>query len=303
MLQVNDLHKKYGNEVALAGVTLSVARGEVVVLMGPSGCGKSTLLRSINRLVEPDEGEIVFDGQSVRDMDDDMLRSYRRRVGFVFQHFNLIARLSVLENVSLGLMMAGNDREEALQAAREALKKVDIAPALHHRLPAALSGGQRQRVGIARAIVAQPDLMLWDEPTASLDPILVQEVLTVMEELVVTTRAGMLIVTHELPFALRLADRLVIMEKGRIAEEGAPETILTKPNSEVGAGYRRLWQARFIDRDRIRTPRSRTAARGMPIRAAGSSLKVQKKWMGETEGGQGAWAGNGRSGTPSILRA
>jgi polar amino acid transport system ATP-binding protein len=303
VLQVNDLHKKYGNEVALAGVTLSVARGEVVVLMGPSGCGKSTLLRCINRLVEPDQGEIWFNGQSVRDMDDDLLRSYRRRLGFVFQHFNLIARLSVLENVSLGLIMAGAHREKALQAAREALRKVDIAPSLHHRLPAALSGGQRQRVGIARAIVSQPDLMLWDEPTASLDPILVQEVLAVMEELVVTTKAGMLIVTHELPFALRLADRLVIMDKGRIAEAGAPEAILTAPTSEVGAGYRRLWQARFMDGDHPRAHRSRAATQGMPPAAAGSSLRVQKKWAGDMEGGRGAWAGNRRSSTPSTLRA
>lgn len=171
VLQVYDLRKEYGNEAALVGVTLSVARGETVVLMGPSGCGKSTLLRCINRLVEPDAGEIWFEGQSVRDMNDEQLQVYRRRLGFVFQHFNLITRLSVLENVALGLIMAGAQREVALQAAEVALEKVEIGRVLHHRVPSALSGGQRQRVGIARAIVAQPDLMLWDEPTASLDPI------------------------------------------------------------------------------------------------------------------------------------
>lgn len=273
MLQVYDLHKKYGSEEALVGITLSVARGETVVLMGPSGCGKSTLLRCINRLVEPDDGEIWFDGQSVRDMNEGQLQGYRRRLGFVFQHFNLVARLSVLENVALGLIMAGTQREVALQAAQAALATVGIGPALHHRLPSELSGGERQRVGIARAIVTEPDLMLWDEPTASLDPILVQEVLAVMEELVVSTGAGMLIVTHELPFALRLADRLVIMDQGRIVEEGDPRVILSAPVSEVGAGYRRLWQTRYLEGGGSKHRDNRLQV------VAGSPLRVQKKWL------------------------
>jgi polar amino acid transport system ATP-binding protein len=277
VLQVYDLRKEYGNEAALVGVTLSVARGETVVLMGPSGCGKSTLLRCINRLVEPDAGEIWFEGQSVRDMNDEQLQVYRRRLGFVFQHFNLITRLSVLENVALGLIMAGAQREVALQAAEVALEKVEIGRVLHHRVPSALSGGQRQRVGIARAIVAQPDLMLWDEPTASLDPILVQEVLAVMEELVVCTGAGMLIVTHELPFALRLADRLVIMEQGRIVEQGAPQAVLTAPVSEVGAGYHRLWQARYLEGGGHRQVYRHRTGHQLQV-AAGSPLRVQKKW-------------------------
>lgn len=270
MLQVYDLHKSYGREVALGGITISVARGETVVLMGPSGCGKSTLLRCVNRLIEPDDGEIWFKGQPVREMSDRELLAYRRRVGFVFQHFNLIERLSVVENTALGLVMAGTPQEQALQAATRALLRVGIGSGLHRRLPRELSGGQRQRVGIARALVGEPDLMLWDEPTASLDPILVQEVLEVMEELVVSTGAGMLIVTHELPFAMRLADRVVLMDKGRIVEDGPPHDVLEAPSSEIGRCYRRLWEARYLGPNRRRHVGAKRLVR------AGTALRVQK---------------------------
>jgi polar amino acid transport system ATP-binding protein len=198
-------------------------------------------------LIEPDDGEIWYAGKSVRDMTDDELQSYRRQVGFVFQHFNLVARLTALQNTALGLVMAGVDRETALGAAQQALIKVGIGPAMHNRLPDALSGGQRQRVGIARALVGQPKLMLWDEPTASLDPILVQEVLEVMEELAVTTGAGMLVVTHELSFAMRVADRMILMDKGKIVEEGTPGEVFAAPASEIGLRYQKLWQSRYVE--------------------------------------------------------
>jgi polar amino acid transport system ATP-binding protein len=247
MLQVYDLYKQYRGVPALQGATLAVEPGETVVLMGPSGCGKSTLIRCINRLTEPDAGEIWFNGEAVRAMSATRLQEYRRQVGFVFQHFNLIARLTVLQNVMLGLVMAGRDKEAAEKAAYQALKRVGIHPHLHDRLPAALSGGQRQRVGIARALAAKPSLMLWDEPTAALDPILVQEVLDVMEELATSAKAGMLIVTHELAFAMRVADRLLIMDEGRIVEEGAPRQVFTAPSSAVGQRYQRLWESRYLD--------------------------------------------------------
>lgn len=273
MLQVYDLEKRFGQVDALNGVTLAVSRGETVVVMGPSGCGKSTLLRCVNRLVEPDDGEIWFEGAPVRDMDGAGLLAYRRRVGFVFQHFNLVARLSVLDNTALGLVMAGVSKQEARQAAARALSQVGIGKDLHARRPAELSGGQRQRVGIARALAGQPDLMLWDEPTASLDPILVQEVLAVMENVAASTGAGMLIVTHELSFALRLADRLVLMDQGRIVEDGDPRTLISSPVSEVGQRYQQLWQARHLIPG-IETTRR---VRPTPVASAGTFAEAQKR--------------------------
>ncbi len=246
MLRVSELYKSYRNIPALQGVSLSLQRGETVVLMGPSGCGKSTLIRCLNRLAQPDAGEIVFDGRPVQLMHGDELLAYRRRIGFVFQHFNLIERLDVLDNTALGLVTAGVPRRQASQDAAAALQQVGIGRELWHRRPANLSGGQRQRVGIARALAGKPDLMLWDEPTASLDPILVQEVLAVMEGLAASAQAGMLVVTHEISFALRAADRILLMDQGRIVEEGSPSRIFSTPSSTVGVKYLRLWRARYV---------------------------------------------------------
>ncbi|HBN96796.1 MAG TPA: peptide ABC transporter ATP-binding protein, partial [Firmicutes bacterium] len=159
--------------------------GETVVIMGPSGCGKSTLIRCVNRLTEPDEGTILLGGKSVLDLRGSELQDLRRNVGFVFQQFNLIGRLTVLENVMFHLVLGGMDLDEARERGRLVLEKVGLR-STQERRPHELSGGQQQRVGIARALVTHPQIMLWDEPTASLDPILVGEVLEVMEELVKT---------------------------------------------------------------------------------------------------------------------
>lgn len=239
MLYLKDLHKQYGKVVALESISLEVERGETVVIMGPSGCGKSTLIRCINRLTEPDRGEIILNGQSVLALSDSALQNLRRNVGFVFQQFYLIGRLNVLENVMFHLVLGGMERTTAADRALAALKKVGLDNAVS-RYPHELSGGQQQRVGIARALVTNPELMLWDEPTASLDPILVGEVLDVMEELVRTTNTTMLIVTHEVSFALRVADRIVLMDHGRIVEEGAPDVVFADPESEIGRKYKRL---------------------------------------------------------------
>ncbi|NLJ75107.1 MAG: amino acid ABC transporter ATP-binding protein [Firmicutes bacterium] len=239
MLYLKDLHKQYGKVVALESISLEVERGETVVIMGPSGCGKSTLIRCINRLTEPDRGEIILNGQSVLALSDSALQNLRRNVGFVFQQFHLIGRLNVLENVMFHLVLGGMERTTAADRALAALKKVGLDNAVS-RYPHELSGGQQQRVGIARALVTNPELMLWDEPTASLDPILVGEVLDVMEELVRTTNTTMLIVTHEVSFALRVADRIVLMDHGRIVEEGAPDVVFADPESEIGRKYKRL---------------------------------------------------------------
>ncbi|MFY9527242.1 MAG: amino acid ABC transporter ATP-binding protein [Limnochordia bacterium] len=239
MLKITDLRKQYGKVTALDGVDLQVNQGETVVVMGPSGCGKSTLIRCINRLTEPDGGFIQFAGVDVLQLENGELQDLRRSIGFVFQQFNLIDRLTVLENVMFHLVLGGMDREKAAQLAEAALKKVGLSSTLNRR-PSELSGGQQQRVGIARALVGNPKLMLWDEPTASLDPILVGEVLEVMEELVKTTGTTMVIVTHEVSFALRVADRVVFMDRGRIVEEGDPQSILAEPRSEVARLYRKL---------------------------------------------------------------
>ncbi len=239
MLTIKNLQKKFGKVVAVADVSLEVKKGETVVLMGPSGCGKSTTIRTINRLVEPDSGQVIFNGREITTMTAEEIRATRKRIGFVFQQFNLISRLTAEENVMLGLVMSGMPREEAYDKAVAALDKVGLDGCRDHK-PGELSGGQQQRVGIARALAFEPELMLWDEPTASLDPILVREVLVVMEELAKYRASTMVVVTHELPFALHVADRIVLMDKGRIVEEGVPEKVFVTPASQVGQRYKEL---------------------------------------------------------------
>ena len=239
MLKISNLYKEFGKLIAVNNISFSVAKGETVVLMGPSGCGKSTTIRSINRLIEPEQGSVLFDGVDILRLDNAQLRAVRKRIGFVFQHFNLIHRLSVRDNVMLGLVMGGLERDIAEVKAGEALRKVGLESHADYK-PAELSGGQQQRAGIARALAFEPELMLWDEPTASLDPILVREVLIVMEELAKYRASTMIVVTHELPFALHVADRIVLMDKGSIVETGIPSQIFVNPASSIGKQYKEL---------------------------------------------------------------
>ena len=239
MLNIKNLYKQFGSLVAVDNLNLSVAQGETVVIMGPSGCGKSTTIRTINRLIEPDYGSIVIDGTDITRLNEEELRNMRKRIGYVFQHFNLISRLSAIENTMLGLVMDGHSKDEAYDKAMAALSKVGLEHLKDHK-PNQLSGGQQQRVGIARALAFEPELMLWDEPTASLDPMLVREVLVVMEELAKYRAATMLVVTHEIAFALHVADRIVLMEKGTIVEAGVPSQVFVNPASNVGRQYKEL---------------------------------------------------------------
>ncbi|HBE05148.1 MAG TPA: peptide ABC transporter ATP-binding protein [Firmicutes bacterium] len=238
MLTVRNLKKAYGSRVALNGVDLEVHRGETVAIMGPSGCGKSTLVRCLNRLTEPDAGSILFAGREVTTMGANELLETRCRIGFVFQQSNLIKRLSVLDNVAMGQILNGMDRKEAEQLALGELARVGMADRAGD-YPENLSGGQRQRVGIARALALKPEIMLWDEPTASLDPILVGEVIEVLENLA-QIGTTMLVVTHELYFALRAAQRVVLMDHGQVVEQGHPQAVFANPVSEVGRKYRDL---------------------------------------------------------------
>ncbi|ABL88969.1 amino acid ABC transporter ATP-binding protein, PAAT family [Pyrobaculum islandicum DSM 4184] len=227
VVSVRNLHVAYGTLEVVKGVDLDVAQGEKVVIMGPSGSGKSTFLRSLIWLVKPRQGRILIDGVEVR---QETLREVRKRVGFVFQHYNLFPHLKVVDNIVLPLVKVHKlPYKEAVARAREALSLVGLEDKAN-AYPLQLSGGQQQRVAIARALAKNPKVLMLDEPTSALDPELVEEVLQVLEDI---ARRGttMLIVTHEVDFALDVADRVVFFEGGKIVEEG-PVEILYNPRTE-----------------------------------------------------------------------
>ena len=219
--------KRYGAIEALSGIAFKVNRGECVCLIGPSGSGKSTLLRCANALETIDGGRIVFDGVDLQDRRIDA-RKLRRRMGMVFQNFELFPHLTVLRNVAVGPMtVLGLPRDRAEARATDLLRKVGLADkAAQH--PAALSGGQQQRVAIARALAMQPDVMLFDEPTSALDPETIGEVLSVMKRLA-DEGMTMVVVTHEMDFAKRVADWVVVFDRGRVVEQGPPKQIFEQP--------------------------------------------------------------------------
>ena len=224
------VNKSFGAQHVLRDIDLTIGRGEVVVVIGPSGSGKSTLCRTINRLETIDSGRITLDGRPLPNEGRDLAR-LRSEVGMVFQSFNLFAHKSVLENVTLGPVTVRRlPRTEAERRARELLRRVGIE-AHADKLPAQLSGGQQQRVAIARALAMAPKLMLFDEPTSALDPEMINEVLDVMIELA-STGMTMIVVTHEMGFARRAADRVVFMADGQILEDAAPDTFFTAPRSD-----------------------------------------------------------------------
>lgn len=228
IIQVRGIDKRFGDFRALSGVSLEVAAGEKIVICGPSGSGKSTLIRCINRLEAHDAGEISVDGVGLDDRSADKVR---REVGMVFQQFNLFPHLTVLRNLTLGPMRArGLGQAEAEAKAMEYLTRVRI-PEQAGKLPGQLSGGQQQRVAIARALCMEPKIMLFDEPTSALDPEMIAEVLDVMAELA-DSGMTMLVVTHEMGFAKRVADRMVFMDKGEIVETAPPEQFFSAPATE-----------------------------------------------------------------------
>ena len=223
------VNKHFGALHVLKDIDLSVARGEVVVVIGPSGSGKSTLCRTINRLETIDAGTITVDGQPLP-AEGKQLAQLRSRVGMVFQSFNLFAHKTVLENVTLGpVKVKGVKKADADARGRELLERVGIS-AQADKYPAQMSGGQQQRVAIARALAMDPMVMLFDEPTSALDPEMINEVLDVMTTL---ARDGMtmVVVTHEMGFARRAADRVVFMDEGRIVEQATPEAFFTNAQS------------------------------------------------------------------------
>ena len=221
ILEFRGIGKRFGAVQALADVSFAVQKGEVTCLIGPSGSGKSTALRCANALEVPDTGEVLFEGRLVDPRD---ARQVRRRMGMVFQNFELFPHLSVLRNISVGpTTVLGMPRAEADARAASLLGKVGLADKAGAR-PAELSGGQQQRVAIARALAMEPALMLFDEPTSALDPETVGEVLTVMKRLA-DEGMTMLVVTHEMAFARRVADRVIVFDRGRMIEDGPPGQI------------------------------------------------------------------------------
>ncbi|WP_285114524.1 amino acid ABC transporter ATP-binding protein [Leifsonia sp. fls2-241-R2A-40a] len=226
-LHLTDLTMAYGDIEVLRGVTLSVAPGTTTCVIGPSGSGKSTMLRGINRLHEPKSGDVLLDGVSILGAKPDALR---RRIGLVFQHFNLFPDHTALQNVMLALRSVKRmPKAEAQRVAEERLTEVGLGERMDHR-PRDLSGGQQQRVAIARALAMEPEVMLFDEVTSALDPELVKGVLNLMADL---GRRGMtmVVVTHEMNFARKVADQVVFMDEGRVVEAGRPDDLFDRPQS------------------------------------------------------------------------
>jgi glutamate transport system ATP-binding protein len=230
LVRLAGVNKWFGELHVLQDIDLSIDRGEVVVVIGPSGSGKSTLCRTINRLEAIDSGEITIDGQRLPEEGKELAR-LRSDVGMVFQSFNLFAHKTILENVMLGpIKVRKQSKGDAQKRARELLDRVGVGVQAD-KYPAQLSGGQQQRVAIARALAMDPKVMLFDEPTSALDPEMINEVLDVMTSL---ARDGMtmVVVTHEMGFARRAANRVVFMDGGRVLESAEPETFFTRPESD-----------------------------------------------------------------------
>ncbi|MDN5896531.1 MAG: amino acid ABC transporter ATP-binding protein [Nocardioides sp.] len=229
-IDVQQLHKYFGDNQVLKGIDFHVGNGQVVCVIGPSGSGKSTLLRCVNLLEIPTKGKIFVEGEEITDPDADVDK-LRARIGIVFQQFNLFPHMSVLRNLTIAQQkVAGRTKDESVEIARANLEKVGLAEK-ESAFPAHLSGGQMQRAAIARALSMQPDMMLFDEPTSALDPELVGDVLAVMKDLA-HEGMTMMVVTHEMGFAREVGDKLVFMDGGVILEEGDPAEVLASPQHE-----------------------------------------------------------------------
>lgn len=230
LLEIHHLHKDYGNGPILKDVSLDVHKGEVVVLIGPSGCGKSTFLRCMNGLEPIQSGEILLDG-SVISTARTKWSDVRQKIGMVFQSYELFPHMTVMENILLGpTKVQKRNRKEAEEEAKSLLERVGLLDK-ENVYPRQLSGGQKQRAAIVRALIMKPEIMLFDEVTAALDPEMVREVLDVMLELA-KSGSTMVIVTHEMQFARAVADRIVFLDSGEILETGMPDSFFTQPKTE-----------------------------------------------------------------------
>ncbi|WP_066371379.1 amino acid ABC transporter ATP-binding protein [Neobacillus fumarioli] len=233
MLEIKDVHKSFGKNEILKGVSLKIDKGDVVVILGPSGSGKTTLLRIINFLERADKGHAIFDDTDVnlKTASKKQIHRIRQKVAFIFQNYNLFHNKTALENVTEGLIIGRKvPKKEAVEMGKNALDKVGLSEK-YHAYPSELSGGQQQRVGIARAVALNPDIILFDEPTSALDPEWVGEVLNVMKT-IAKEGTTMLVVTHEMSFAKDVANKVIFMDGGVIVEEGTPKGIFTNPKED-----------------------------------------------------------------------
>lgn len=230
MIQVKDLHKSFGKNNVLNGISTDIKKGEVVVVIGPSGSGKSTFLRSLNLLEQPTSGSIIFDGDEITDPKTN-IDLHRQKMGMVFQHFNLFPHKTIRENIMLApVTLKKMTKEEADKKADELLERVGLADKAN-AYPEQLSGGQKQRIAIVRSLAMDPEVMLFDEPTSALDPEMVGEVLDLMKQL---AREGMtmVVVTHEMGFAREVGTRVVFIDEGKIKEQAEPEEFFSNPKDE-----------------------------------------------------------------------
>ena len=243
MISVRNITKDYGDGPILENVSLEVEKGESVVIIGGSGCGKSTLLRCMNRLIRPEQGDILVDGESILDKGTD-INAVRRKMGMVYQSFNLFSHLNVLENIILAPMkVAGVPRENAVADAKVLLERVGMA-GREKAMPEALSGGQKQRVAIARALAMQPEVILFDEPTSALDPTMVDEVESVIHSLV-SEGLTSVIVTHEMRFARKVASKVLFMAEKGVYEQGPPEELFDHPRRPLTQRF--LYRSRMLE--------------------------------------------------------
>lgn len=261
MISVKGISKNFGEGPILENVSLDINKGESVVIIGGSGCGKSTLLRCMNGLVRPEQGEILFDGINILDRKTD-IDAVRRRMGMVYQQFNLFSHLSVLDNITLAPMkVAGLSEKEAAAEAMQLLEKVGMG-GRGSAMPSELSGGQKQRVAIARALAMHPDVMLFDEPTSALDPTMVDEVESVIRELVEEGMTSVL-VTHEMEFAKKVATRVIFLAEKGIYEQGTPAEVFDAPKKPLTQRF--LYRSRMFETE--------VRADSLDLYALASSLK------------------------------
>lgn len=230
VLKAENIHKTFGDNAVLRGISFEVHRGEIKILCGPSGSGKSTLLRCLNLLTQPDQGQVWLEGEEITTLTTD-INQVRQKIGFVFQDFNLFNHLTALKNVSIGLeIVRGMEKDEARECAMKELRRVGLE--VHaNKYPAELSGGQQQRVAIARAHAMNPVIMFYDEPTSALDPQLIGEVLDVMKQLA-QEKLTSLVVTHEMGFAQSVGDEMIFMADGKIVEQGTPLELIQHSKHE-----------------------------------------------------------------------
>ncbi|PWL17182.1 methionine ABC transporter ATP-binding protein [Falsochrobactrum shanghaiense] len=229
---MKDVRRMFGQTAAVNNISLSVARGEILGIIGRSGAGKSTLIRCINGLEKPDAGSIRIEGKEISGLTENNLQPLRRRIGMVFQHFNLLSAKTVAQNIALPLKIAGQPRTERKRRVAELLELVGLSDKANH-YPAQLSGGQKQRVGIARALAAEPAVLLSDEATSALDPETTQSILALLKD--INTKLGLtiLLITHEMDVIRRIADRVIVLDHGGIAEEGPVWKVFANPQAPV----------------------------------------------------------------------